>query len=510
MIKRFCVKFGQAIVLIIAGCLLAWMFIALWRATKRLPLTLTPAIWWAGVAILVLLAGILGLARWLATRSTTWLLVTLGGLTVIKLPLIALFRIHPTSDFWNYHALAAYSTQGLTWQTMFAHGSLGDYLIFPHALNIANAFSWEMAFFGQNYVVSQLGNVLLTSLDMLLLYFIGARWLNRQLGISMALIFYSLPAYWLYSTLLNGIEPLFITCILIAMYSLTNVVHPLATTTPWDQWFNLILAWGTTIVANLLRPIMAVWLIGLVLLSGWLALQSVKIWRRYWIRLGLFIVGVALIMGFTSPIEDWLYGVQLAPNRIETAYSVATGSNPQTGGMYEDQLMGQVTHTLRVAPSYQVAYQRIAIEMQAATTQHLTQLKQTHAWLPFLNAKLQNLMTEDYGYNWVLYNLNTNHQLTTTWYHLKSWIVLFSVGGLLSLIGGALISVLIGLGLLATHTDYLNNYFFYSGLLLDGFVLSALLVEVQGRYHIIIYLPLIFLLTCGIAAWRRWRYQERH
>ncbi|GAB7170995.1 hypothetical protein TUA1478L_29900 [Lactiplantibacillus plantarum] len=63
----------------------------------------------------------------------------------------------------------------------------------------------------------------------------------------------------------------------------------------------------------------------------------------------------------------------------------------------------------------------------------------------------------------------------------------------------ALFSVLMGLGLL-WHQHYLNHYLLMAALLLDGFTLSALPLEVQGRYHIILYLPILMLMTCGIAG----------
>lgn len=52
------------------------------------------------------------------------------------------------------------------------------------------------------------------------------------------------------------------------------------------------------------------------------------------------------------------------------------------------------------------------------------------------------------------------------------------------------------------------NLMFYSALALDGFFLSAMLPEVQGRYHIILYLPLVVLLALGAQLFSRTNRKE--
>jgi len=508
MLKRGLVKSGQALVLLVAGCLLAWMLIATNRAAISLKLP-----WSAGLVIGIILAialvlGIIGVTHWLARQKTSWLMFIFGSLTLIKVPLLWGLKIAPTSDFWNYHALAAYSAQGMTWKAMFQHGLLGSYVVFPHALNIANFFSLGTAFFGQSYLVSQLINIGCTWLDMLLLYQLGSRWLSRRLGIVAALTFYAIPAYWLYSTLLNGAEPLFLTCFLLSMLGLTNALKPIKTATSNDQWLNLGLAWVATIAANMLRPIMTVWLIGLLILSLWLLLQPLRHFRPTLRKLLVFIGASILLFAGSSTLYNWMYGVNLAPSHVSTAYSLATGTDEKTSGQYDDQLMTQVTHDLKVTPTANGAYAKIAAKMFKTTDHNIHQLNRQGRWGSFINLKMQKLMAEDYGYNWVLYNLShTKHQtsLGHAWYQFKPLLVALSFGYFDLMLVGALVSVLLGLALLASHNQHLNNYFFFSALLLDGFTLSAMLVEVQGRYHIILYLPLIFLIICGIATVERHR-----
>ncbi|MBP5845074.1 hypothetical protein J8137_21780, partial [Lactiplantibacillus plantarum] len=180
-----------------------WMIVANWQVNLKLHLAISA---WIGAGLFVLFIGAtIGLGSWwLSRHQTSWLVAALMGLTILKFPLVAGLKIDPTSDFWNYHTLAAFSAQGFTWTQLLHHGIVGNYVVFPHALNIANGYSLVAAFGGANFFVSQLINIGCTLVDMVLIYWLVARWLSRQLGIMAALIFYWIPAYWLYGTLLNG------------------------------------------------------------------------------------------------------------------------------------------------------------------------------------------------------------------------------------------------------------------------------------------------------------------
>ncbi|AVK60397.1 hypothetical protein C5Z25_00775 [Lactobacillus sp. CBA3605] len=190
MLKRGIIKGGQGLTLIIAGGLVGWMLVAM----IQIMLIALPAITGLTISLisflsLALLIGVWMLAHLLARRKTSGIILAFTILTLIKLPIVGLLKIAPTSDFWNYHALAAYSAQGMTWKTMAETGRLGAYVIFPHTLNIANFFSFGAAFGGTNFFISQLINISSTWLDMLLLYWLGSRWFSREVGITAGLLF---------------------------------------------------------------------------------------------------------------------------------------------------------------------------------------------------------------------------------------------------------------------------------------------------------------------------------
>lgn len=515
MFKRRVLQIGQTITLVIAIALIGWLMVATAANGKTSGRLLNLSLLWASLIFVGIVSSIIFLTTWLQSKGASWLVAVFGGLTLLKIPLLFILKIKPTSDFWNYHTLAAFSAQGLTWKQLLTDGSIGNYVIFPHAINIANFFSFGAAFWGDGFVVSQLINIGCTLLDLFLLYWLVSRWLTRALGIAAALIFYWLPAYWLYSSLLNGAEPIFLTCILIAMLALTNLVKPLETASPSERWLNLGLAIVASFVANMVRPIMLVWLIalGLIVLGAWLQ-TTTRPEKRVLKQLWLFTGVMALLMMMSPTIYSWLYGFKVAPNQVSTSYSLATGTSPKTTGAYDDAIMAKVTHELKIQPVTAKAFPKITTQMQQATQQHLKALSKTGQWRPFLTQKMQKFMAEDYGYNWILYNLDpaqSQRPVMQWWLWSRgfwNWLALLYFEALL---GTALISGLLGLWLLFfKQVNYLNQYFLYVTLLLDGFTISSMLVEVQGRYHIILYLPLILLIICGWVTLKSQLFKVTH
>ena len=151
MPMKWCYKIFQITVLTIAAALLGWMIVANWQVNLKLHLAISA---WIGAGLFVLFIGAtIGLGSWwLSRHQTSWLVAALMGLTILKFPLVAGLKIDPTSDFWNYHTLAAFSAQGFTWTQLLHHGIVGNYVVFPHALNIANGYSLVAAFGGATFL----------------------------------------------------------------------------------------------------------------------------------------------------------------------------------------------------------------------------------------------------------------------------------------------------------------------------------------------------------------------
>ncbi|KRN36333.1 integral membrane protein [Lactiplantibacillus plantarum] len=260
-----------------------------------------------------------------------------------------------------------------------------------------------------------------------------------------------------------------------------------------------------TVVANMLRPIMGVWLIALCLMSLCVLLKSHHLYRVQVRQLLIYSAVVLGLMFTATNLDSWLYGFKVAPAQVETLYSLATGTDVKSHGTYSPALQATVSHELRVAPTLTQAYPRITRTMARTLQTNLKQIKPQLG--SFVNEKMQGFIREDYGYDWSLYNLSHHPGLLNRhWFYLAPILITSATVYWQAMLVIALFSVLMGLGML-WHQHYLNHYLLMAALLLDGFTLSALPLEVQGRYHIILYLPILMLMTCGIAEAKLWRRQ---
>lgn len=508
MLKRIVLRTGQWLTLVVAGLLLIWMMIETWYGSIQSQFLKPSSIWPALLFTVLLIGFVVGLTLFLSRwkTETSWLIGTFIVLTLLKFSLTALVKIVPTSDFWSYQELAALSTDGMTWHAMMQHGFLGLYLIFPHALNVASFFSVGNTFLGTNFFANQLINISATFLDMLLLYWLGTRWLNRKMGILAALVFYAIPAYWIYSTLLNGAEPLMLTMWLIAMLALTNVLKPKATSGRNDQWVNLGIASIATLAAYMLRPTILVWPVVLIIMLIALALQVHPKQSRPFRQLGWFIGVIVVLIASTPLLYSWMYGINLSDSD-GVDYSLATGTDAKTDGQYSVPISDHVIHELRTNKSLAKAYPEVASNLDHITQHNLQSLVSAGTLPDFVNNKMRVLMSEDYGFDWTVYNLShhrAQRQSNDRWYDQRIVLLLLSFGYFDVMLILAFLSILIAMIRLALGRQRLTNHFFYSALLLDGVVLETLLFEVQGRYHIIFYLPLIALVVTGVDATMPW------
>lgn len=481
MVKQAVVKLGQALALIIAGIITVWLLVASWQVKPQVGIG-SLALSGGVVILLGLLIG--GGSYWLSRRQTSWLVASFIGLTLLKFPLVAWLKIAPVGDFKVYHALAVFNAHGLTWHQMLTHGLIGASIASPTTLNVANLFSFSTALGGTNFFISQLINISCTLLDILLLYWLVSRWLSRRLGIMASLIFYCIPSYWLYSTLLNGAEPLLITCLLVMMLALTRALKPLPTASPNDHWFNLIIAGGATLVANMIQPIMISWLVILALFTVIVILDLGRSYHFQYRHVGLYVVTTAVVLIATTGLSSWLYGFQVTPPTANVSYDVTSGA--QTSANQRSQ-----TALVQADPA-------IAALLATSPTGQLG---------PVISHRMQSLAREDYGFHWSLVNLRSVQQRRTWKRTQPFWAGLAHIYWQLMLIA-TLISVVIG-GWLWWRPSALNHYFLYATLLLDGLTLTALLIGAQGRSRAILYLPIIFMITCGTAGitqlWSRQR-----
>lgn len=108
-------------------------------------------------------------------------------------------------------------------------------------------------------------------------------------------------------------------------------------------------------------------------------------------------------------------------------------------------------------------------------------------------------MQEEYGTNWILYNLSAkdpNHYYKRLIPFTSVMSVIYFDMLLLMTIGMAAMFLIAVFDRRILKSGDLNSLLFGS-LLLDGFFLASMIFEVQGRYHIVLYIPVMLLFGMG-------------
>lgn len=456
----------------------------------------------SAIAAAILLSGAVivaagAAAHYLRHRNSLTIFAVLMVLSIGKLIIMVNFPIQPTSDFYTYHSLAQSVVSGNTWQKMLTDGTLGDNILWPHVLNIAWFFSVFYSFFTNSIIVGQLVSITLSGVSAFLIYVILRKFLDQRVAIFAALLFYALPAFWLYS-ILNAPESFFLVFLLGSVLCYYDALYTVNDTNT-KNFFYLALSLLLLFLANMIRPVVLVWIIVIVLVSL-LGLPSQRIsGKRLLARAAVFAVLFSGLSAAAIPIYRMFYGIDLAPGAVLQNYSIATGTSVTTGGQYNATIRRTVDKILdQPHQSRNTRYQRIIRQMGAITSNNLHTIKRTGV-TAFVWQKVKNYMDENYGADWLLYNTqgSTAKRFTATVLPFVSVYAVVYFAMILLLTASAITAQLVMMWRRPGLSNRAINLLFYGTLAVDGFFLSALLLEVQGRYHIVLYLPIIVLLALG-------------
>lgn len=487
---------GQAVSIIVAIILLAFMSIVNWKANAHLISNM-----WETVAMvlicLTIFLGIYLISNVLKKSAFIVFVSVLVLIAIAKIVLISVYTIHPTSDFFSYHYLAFARVSGIAWTKKL----IGINLFYPHVLNVALIDSIPYSIIGTNYLTAQVFNIILTLFDAILVYKLNKRIFNQSAGVFAAITFSLIPAYFLY-TVLNGAEPLFLTAVLGMMLAFDTFVHldddsSIAQLT--SSYRNLFLL---SMIAYLIRPTVGIWLIAALLYLIFFRCEF-KLARQVTIKRYLvyfaFAASFLIITAFSTPLLSQAYKLPLVDDSVNDRYSLATGTSMATNGQYSVKIQQQLKDDLRHRTSSAELKTKVTNDMNKDIQKNIKQLNQKHAWKKFITNKYANFANENYGYNWILYNSNSSNHLRKNYLQLKSPLIAFST----VFYEFMLIMSIATMGLILIFRKQVQkefmtlNHLFYFSLLLNGFIIGSMLFEVQGRYHIILYIPLVMILGAG-------------
>ncbi|MBC2305802.1 ArnT family glycosyltransferase [Listeria booriae] len=398
----------------------------------------------------------------LYNRRKSAFYITLGLLIIVpRLIWVLCFPIEPTSDFYLYHIIASYRADQNSWSTLFQQNILNYAPFFTHILYFSTVLSWVYSFTGNVVIAGQIFNILLTLIGAVLLFKACKNLFKLPVAVMATLIFVLWPSYLMYSTLI-GSEPLFMALLALSMYLWTK----LEARNP-SMFLSIVLGL-TLVLMNLIRPLAAVILIAFILCSLITKWEWRSFWRKY--------VPVVIVFGILVLAGGWInkiiYPFETAANF--TGYSMYIGANEKTTGQWSQEDMTYFWSLYHANPD---KLSNINKDMQQKAIDRLQKITKEDKLLPFETKKMKIYADENYGYEWNVYNN------APTIYHYSDILLAISnvVAALMILLG------FIGLILAIIRGKMKQIYLF--ALMEVGFILSALLVEVQGRYHI----PLIFI-----------------
>lgn len=491
-LKRVC----QSTSIIVAINLLIWMSVASWKSNPII--TTNPWLIFSFLLItIILFIGSYLLTTSLKHSSFMIFVSILLAVAVIKIILISIYTLHPTSDFFNYHYFAFIKAAGLPWTKKL----IGMNLYSPHVLNIAMFYSIPYSIIGTNFFTSQLLNIILTFFDGLLIYRLGDKTFNKQAGMFAALIFSMIPAYFLYSTL-NGAEPMFLTAVLGLMNSFHTFMTLDSKTSP-SQWVgsfrNLTVL---SIITYMIRPTIGIWLIvGIIylMLMRYPYKQNTKLKLT---RLSVFVAFAAVFMifsTFSTPLFSKVYNLPFLNNSVNNRYSLATGTSLSTNGSFNQKYFQKLNRDLKDSTSTSELNKKADSDMSKQVNENINQINRKKAWTTFIAAKYSNFTNENYGYNWILYNTGNKNHLEKNYLALKNPLIAFSTVFFEVMIILATFIMALVLFFRTKIKDHrqISNQIFYQSLILNGFILGSMLFEVQGRYHVILYIPMVLVLGSG-------------
>lgn len=490
-------RLGQSVAILVAIFLLIMMTVATWKGSTMSG-SLGLEIFSMTLVTVLLFAFSYLTASYISDKSFVFLVVVLLVIALIKVFLVLSYKIGPTSDYWNYHYFAYARASGIPW----TRSLIGVNSTWPHVLNIALLYSIPYSLIGTNFITSQILNIGITFFDGLLIYKLCASRVNKQAGIFSAMIFSFLPAYFLYG-ILNGAEPMFLTFVLGLLVTFDTFMRRDSKTSNARWLTSVVSMFICAVLAYMVRPTIAIWLVAGLLFLIFRRNEEPDVKKFQWKRYSYFFGFFAIFMVFNaiSPsIYSVAYGLPIGSTSNQNKYNLATGTSPQTNGAFNGDIYMIMSSNFKKYKDPDQLNHHVDEQLNAQIDKNLDELHQKHSWGSFIDKKFTQFSSEDYGYNWLLYNTYKNNRHAKTFYDMRKPLVALSVIFFEFILILAIFTMSFILLFAPAFVDgvQLQNKLFYLALLLDGFILGSMLFEVQGRYHAVLYIPLVLILGMGV------------
>lgn len=484
----------QKISIALSILLLLWMLVAVIRVQFTNEHTTQVSISLSLIIGSILLAAVYYLSKRLVQhpRLLIALFLVIG---MAKIPFLLFYQSEPASDIWSYNLLAHQFVEGSYWEWQIKEVGLW---LWPHVINIGKLYALIYSLFGENLRMIEIFNVVLTLIDCLLIYLIISKVTSKSAGIFSSLVFLLIPSYYFYS-LLGGAEPIYLTFCLLAIFFMVLLFSEQEKDVSFKWLFFACGISFSLIAAFLFRPVAPVLAIALLLWTLFRQSESALLLntKRLTICSSIAIVSFFLFYSFSARIYQAVYNLPTT-SYSGYSYSIATGLNEETEGQYDRRFQAIALETYEAFDGSEKIDAQVGVRFREETEKSFTNLKRRGEIGSFLEKKMEHFSDESYAYSLLFVNHSTNPSVTYERMRKAARpFISYSFTFYTLLIVLAILSC--SWSLIFSNNREVCNKLFFSSLLINGFIIASLLVEVQGRYHIILYLPLLFLIAEGAA-----------
>lgn len=391
---------------------------------------------------------------------------------VIRLFWTLRYRIYPYVDYYAFFRTAGFLSQSFDISNFDPIYSRYNAL-FPHIFGYASFLSLAYAVLGRSSpLAAALINVVLSTISMALIYYIGWKLSGRSLAISASLIWIFFPSQIIYNMFVLS-EPYY--TMLLASLAIILFIHDQLTVYPyWKTALAGCLTGGVLAVANAARPISAIIIIALVIV--FFVIQPVQ--KSTAGKKALVLVSLCAVYALGGVINNWIFEKRIgeAPASVP-GYNMYVGFNEEAKGRWNQEDSWHLSEYSAVMSAKEAQQNMLKDTLLRIQSDDIHFLKLFYDKLTVLWGSDADCVA--FGQT-VITHKEAFSALCNGYYYFI-WI--------LSIIGA-----------LRLFLEKKKYVLYLIPLYLVGLSMAHMLVEVKGRYHYSALLSLTLLAAYGLQA----------
>lgn len=183
---------------------------------------------------------------------------------MLRLCWVLRYRIDPLVDYYTFY-LAADSLSA-SFDISFLDSYLPRYIaLFPHIFGYASFLSLVFSLFGSSPLTAAITNVVLSTVSMAFIYYIGLKLSGRRLAVIASIFWIFFPSQIIYNMFVLS-EPYY-TTLLLASIALIVLIHSRMAVCPyWETLLTGALTGSVLALANTARPVSVIIIIALIII----------------------------------------------------------------------------------------------------------------------------------------------------------------------------------------------------------------------------------------------------